>query len=95
MMEHAVAALRSKCALELKYDDHVRIVEVHAVGWTKSGHGAMRVWQVKGGAGERPGWKLLKFAEAKDVVVRVESANVPRPGYKRSDAALERIICEL
>ena len=97
MIETSTAALRSRRTLELRYEDYVRVVEVHAVGWTKSGHSVMRVWQVRGGGGrnERPGWKLLKISEANEAVLTNDFADVPRRGYRRSDAALDRIICEL
>lgn len=99
MIETATTALRSRRTLELRYEDYVRVVEVHAVGWTKAGHSVMRVWQVRGGGGggrnERPGWKLLKISEANEVVMTNDFADVPRRGYRRSDAALDRIICEL
>jgi len=97
MIETACAALRSKRALELRYDGYVRVVEVHAVGWTRAGDPAMRVWQASGGSvrGERQGWKLLKITEASGAAVRDEPAQVPRRGYKRGDAALNRIVCEL
>ena len=97
MIETACAALRSKRALELRYDGYVRVVEVHAVGWTRAGDAAMRVWQASGGSvrGERQGWKLLKIIDASGAAVRDETAQVPRRGYKRGDAALDRIVCEL
>ena len=97
MIETACVALRSKRALELRYDCYVRVVEVHAVGWTRAGDPATRVWQSSGRSirGERQGWKLLKITEASGVEVRDEPAQVPRRGSKRGDAALDRIVCEL
>src|SRR5260370_32088507 len=64
-MHTAVAcqALQSGHCLEVRYDGYVRIVEVHACGWTKEGHAVMRVWQVRGGSvsNEPVCWKLLRF----------------------------------
>ena len=51
-MHAAVAcqALQSGHCLEVRYDGYVRIVEVHACGWTKEDHAVMRVWRIRGGS---------------------------------------------
>ena len=87
---------QSKC-LELTYDGYVRVVEVHAAGYSKKNEGIMRVWQVRGGSasGERQGWKLMHLAEALTAKVTNEDSSAPRPGYKRGDPAIENIICQI
>ena len=96
-VDTACEALRRKRLLELSYDGYSRAVEVHAVGWSKDGCAIMRAWQVRGGSasGERSGWKLMRLDEASASRVLDEASEAPRRGYKRGDAAMSRIACEL
>lgn len=96
-IDTACRALRESRVLELRYDGYSRCLEVHAVGYTKTGEPMMRAWQVRGGStsGEKVGWKLMRLAEALDAVISDELSDAPRKGYKRGDPALERIVCEL
>lgn len=96
-MDTACRALREHKVLELRYDGYSRCVEVHAVGYTKTGEPMMRAWQVRGGSasGEKVGWKLMRLSEALGAVVSDDASAAPRKGYKRGDPALERIVCEL
>lgn len=93
----ACEALQSGRRVEVSYDNYVRVVEVHAVGVSKEGNGLMRVWQVRGGSvsGERAGWKLLRLDETRDIVSIDEQSEAPRSGYRKGDAAMAKIICEL
>ena len=98
-MHTAVAcqALQSGHCLEVRYDGYVRIVEVHACGWTKEGHAVMRVWQVRGGSvsSEPVGWKLLRLDETVGLALLNELSAAPRQSYKRGDRAIKRIVCQL
>lgn len=95
--ETACEALRRAKVLELRYDGFSRCVEVHAVGYSKAGHAVMRAWQVSGGSagGERTGWKLMRLDEATGASISNEPSQAPRRGYKRGDAAMSRIVCEI
>ena len=95
--ETACKALREKKILDLRYDGYSRCVEVHAVGYAKTGAALMRAWQVRGGSssGERTGWKLMRLDEALGAAISDESSSAPRPGYRRGDPAMMRIICEI
>lgn len=97
LIETACDALRRRRVLELHYDGYSRAVEVHAVGYSKPGHAILRAWQVSGGSasGERVGWKLMRLDEASGAHVSDTPSQAPRLGYKRGDAAMDRIICEV
>ena len=96
-IETACDAIRQKRLLELKYDGFTRHVEVHAVGYTKTGHAVMRAWQVGGGSqsGERVGWKLMRLDEATGAAISADPSDPPRRGYKRGDPAIDRIVGEV
>ena len=96
-VETACDALRRGLVLELRYDGFSRCVEVHAVGYSKAGNPVMRAWQTSGGStsGERAGWKLMRLDEAQGAFVSANASEAPRLGYKRGDAAMNRIVCEL
>lgn len=95
-IQTACDALRRAKVLELQYDGFNRCLEVHAVGYSAAGHPIMRAWQVSGGSssGERSGWKLMRLDEGAALISTTPS-QAPRPGYKRGDRAIERIIVEL
>lgn len=96
-VETACEALREGRLLELRYDGYSRCVEVHAVGYSSAGNAVMRAWQVSGGSvsGEKVGWKLMRLDEAQNAFLSSNVSEVPRPGYKRGDGAMTRIVCEL
>lgn len=93
----ACRALREGRCLELHYDGWSRTVEVHAVGYTKDGHAVMRVWQTRGGSNsnEPVGWKLLRLGEIWRGDLGGPFSDAPRDGYKRSDRAMARIVCQV
>lgn len=97
MMEMACKALKSRQRFELRYNGFVRVVEVHAVGFSKNNDPVARVWQVSGGSAgtETVGWKLLRLDQSTGGVVLNEASEAPRPGYKPGDRAMTRIVCEL
>lgn len=96
-IETACEALRKSRVLELQYDGFTRSVEVHAVGYPKTGHAVMRAWLVRGGSssGGRSEWKLMRLDEARAAELSDEASGAPRRRYKRGDPAMSRIVCEL
>lgn len=93
----ACAALQDGRVLEITYNGLPRRVEVHAVGVTKSGAVVMCCWQTDGGSssGEQVGWKLMTLDDITAARISDESSGGPRPGYRRGDSRMTRIICEL
>jgi hypothetical protein len=57
----------------------------------------MRIWQVRGGSvhHEPVGWKMLRLDETTGVALLNERSQAPRPGYKRGDRDMQRIVCQL
>lgn len=96
LIQTASEALRAQRLLELRYHGFTRRVEVHAVGYSKTGRALLRAF-VQGGSrrGERRGWRLLDLADVQDAALSDEASSAPRKGYRRSDPGLERIVCEL
>jgi hypothetical protein len=97
LSETACEALKMRRRLELQYHGFVRVVEVHAVGFSKNNNPVARIWQVRGGSAgtETVGWKLLRLDQASGGAVLNEPSEAPRPGYKAGDRAMNRILCEL
>ena len=96
-LTEACEALKAKQCIELKYSGRDRVVEVHAAGYTREEKPIMRVWQIRGGSagGDFSGWKLLRLDEVASAKVLDEASNAPRPGYKRGDPAIHRIVCQV
>jgi hypothetical protein len=96
-IDQACDALARARVLELRYDGFSRWVEVHAVGISKADHTVMRCWQIRGGSvhNEPVGWKLMRLDEAHSAFITDEMAQAPRPGYRRDDSQMTRIICQI
>jgi hypothetical protein len=97
-MEMAREALTEGRCPEVRYDGYARVVEVHACGYTRDGNAVMRVWQVRGDStsGQRTGWKMLRLDESQALaILQDEASEAPRPGYKRGDVDMSRIVAEV
>jgi hypothetical protein len=97
LVQTACEALRSGHVLELQYDGYVRLVEVHAVGFTGEDSPIMRAWQIRGGADnkESTGWKLLRVDEANGAVITDQKSLAPRPDYQAGDKEMKLMTCQL
>jgi hypothetical protein len=97
LVQTACEALRSGHVLELQYDGYSRLIEVHAVGFTKDDNAVMKAWQVGGGSvsNEPSGWKLLRLDEATGAVVPHQKSLAPRPDYHAGDEVMQVITCQV
>jgi hypothetical protein len=97
LIDTAKDALRQGKVLELRLDGFSRFVEVHSLGYSREGHAIMRCWQVGGGSAkrERVGWKLMRLDEGATAHISADASIAPRPGYKRGDRDMARIVVEL
>lgn len=89
-------ALKTSRCLLIQYDGYTRVVEVHAVGYSRENNAIMRVWQVRGGSSTNTtGWKLLRLDETLALQLLDEKSCAPRNEYKRNDEAMVRITCQI
>ncbi len=96
LIDAAKDALRQGKVLELRYDGLSRFLEVHAVGYSREGHPIMRCWQVGASAKrDRGGWRLIRLDERAAAHISPDQSAAPRPGYKRGDRNIDRIMVEL
>lgn len=95
LIDTAALALRTQRQLELRYGTFTRRVEVHALGYSKTGRPVLRAWIRSGRWGEAKSWKLLDLADVQEAEVSGEASIAPRRGYRRGDPAIARIVCEL
>jgi hypothetical protein len=96
-LTEACEALNAKQRIEFKYSGRDRVVEVHAAGYTRDESPIMLVWQVRGGStgGDSSGWKLLRLDEIGSSKMLDEKSEAPRPGYRKGDPAIAKIVCEI
>jgi hypothetical protein len=90
--------LRKKKVVQFKYDDKIRIVEVHAIGDSvKDGSLVMRGFQIGGEASRPlPQWTLFTVSKISEPQV-LEAINslAPREGYTERDKQMSKIIAEI
>ena len=97
LVQTACEALRSGHVLELQYDSYSRLIEVHAVGFTKDDNAIIKAWQVGGGSvsNEPTGWKLLRLDDITGAVVTHQKSLAPRSDYQAGDEVMQVITCQL
>lgn len=91
----ACDAIESARCLEIEYRDCTRLVEVHRVGIGRRGEHILSGWQIRGGAQERAGWKLLNLDESERVTLTDIPSRAPRPDFRRGAKQFIGIICQL
>jgi hypothetical protein len=83
--------------MQFRYSGTIRVVEVHAAGYSKENKPIIRAWQVRGGSksGNLTPWRTFNSDQIFDPQLLDEKSDAPRPGYVRGDQAIHRISCEL
>jgi hypothetical protein len=89
----ACEALDQGCCLELYYEGHSEVVEVHAVGFDSAGRAWLLGFERHGGADPTPGaWIFVPLDETKRVSLSGYFSAAPRPGFTRDDPRFERVL---
>ena len=95
LFEDAINQLKR---LSVDYPPGNRVIEPHALGYTKDGNLVCRAYQVSGASasGEHANWKLFRMDRMGAAAVGGGDFSGPRDGYKRGDRAMQGgIIAEL
>lgn len=96
MLQLLTKALTDRRQVRFLYDDKIRTVEPHAVGFNKAGVPVMRGYQTDGESASSPrAWKLFTISKIEDLTISNVESGAPRPGYKAGDTAMVRIVAEL
>ena len=98
MIELLEQAVRNKQAIKVYYDPGWRMVEPHALGFSRQGNLLLRCFQISGAShsGEHLGWKLFRVDSVANVPMPMGNFVTPRPGYKKGDSAMTGgILAEL
>jgi hypothetical protein len=90
------AVTKARC-LELTYDGHERVVEVHVAGYSRDDVALMRVWQVRGGStsGQPTDWKMFRLDQVSSARLSRERSHAPHDGYEPHDPVIHRIVCQV
>ena len=89
-------AIENKRLLAFNYDRLPREIEPHAHGISSKGKEVVRGYQTGGHSSSGPlGWRLWDVAKMESLrVCRSTFANT-RPDYRRNDAGMKSVHCEL
>jgi len=93
----AIEALEKRLCLALVYARYQRVVEVHAIGTTRSGRTVMSAYQVAGQSNSSPvpGWRMFRLDECLDVALSDIPSQAPRPGYQRGSGQFVTLDAQL
>ena len=93
----ACEAIRLGRRVQLSYDGHDRLVEIHTVGRSREGRAMMNVWQVSGGSVSNApvGWKMMHLDKVRNATITDEQAEVPREKYTEGASQFDAIQCEV
>lgn len=87
-IKQAIAEMRR---LEIYYEPGSRVIEPHAVGYSKDGNILLRAYQVAGASasGEHAHWKLFRLDRTRSIFMTADGFDSPRTGYRLGDKAMK------
>ena len=87
-------AIKAKCRVEINYSGRARVIEAHAVGYTRDDKAIMRAWQVRGGSagGDSSGWKLLRLDEIRHQRCWTRNLKRHAPATEKVTLRLQRLF---
>ena len=90
MLDEIVNAIHNKTLITLNYYPGIRVIEPHAIGWSKEKNLLLRAYQRSGASasGEHAHWKLFRIDRAGALERLLEQFVGPRPQYNRVDPAM-------
>lgn len=96
MLQIIIDAIRNRKVLSFTYHNIARIVEPHAVGVSRTGHDALRCFQIQGGH-VTPGheWDFCEISKISNLSATGQLFIGERPGYRRGDKHMTTIYAEL
>jgi len=87
------AAIKSRSIITFRYDEAVRRVEPHQVGYDHDGDLTLSAWQLSGGSGVD--WRDFHIAKMSGLSTTAEHFSGPRPGYNPRNRKMHRVLCGL
>lgn len=84
-------AIKSRRVIRMDYDPGVRLVEPHALGYSRKGDLLLRAFQTDGASasGESPNWKLFRLDRIRSATATNDNFVGPRPEYNPDDSAMK------
>jgi len=84
-------AIQGKQLLSFMYENRLRTVEPHLLGYDHSGDLTLSAWQMSGGSGRD--WRDFHVSKLSSLAIAQGRSEVPRPGYNPRSEKMARVIC--
>ncbi|MCR9212784.1 MAG: WYL domain-containing protein [Proteobacteria bacterium] len=91
MLDELKRAIESRLKLEIYYSPGSRVIEPHALGYSKDGKPLLRAFQTSGASasGEHEHWKLFRVDRIQNSGPNGQSFLDAREGYRKGDSAMK------
>jgi hypothetical protein len=91
MREELIAAINGRYPIEVFYPPGYRVIEPHAIGYSKAGNLIARCYQSSGASasGEHEHWELFSVKNMSSGSGPVGGSFEPRLGYNPNDPAMK------
>lgn len=86
-------AIQAHSILTFRYKGSIRTVEPHTLGYDGDGDLTLCAWQLSGGSGV--GFRDFHVQKLSELSTAQQSFSGARPGFRRGDQTLSRILCQL